>query len=57
MSLPFLKREYLPVNSTLPKYDEVYKTILTYQAKDDQSPGCFLLLKLSYGGLNGGNAF
>lgn len=42
MSLPFLKKEYLPANSTLPKYDEVYKTILTYQAKDDKTARCYL---------------
>jgi hypothetical protein len=42
MSLPSLKREYLPANSTVPKYDEVYKTILTYQAKDDKTARCYL---------------
>src|SRR6202042_1587751 len=42
MSLPSLKREYLSANSTLPKYDEVYKTILTHQAKDDKTARCYL---------------
>src|ERR1700683_4866325 len=42
MSLPFLKKEYLPANSTSPKYDEVYKTILTYQAKNDKTARCYL---------------
>jgi hypothetical protein len=42
MSLPFLKSEYLPANATSPKYDEVYKTILTYQAKNDNTARCYL---------------
>ena len=42
MSLPFLEREYLPANSTSPEYDKVYKTILTYQAKNDQTARCYL---------------
>jgi hypothetical protein len=42
MSLPFLKKEYLPTNSTLPKYDKVYKAILTYQANNDRMAHCYL---------------
>jgi hypothetical protein len=42
MHLPFLKTEYLPANSTSPEYDRVYKTILTYQAKNDKTARCYL---------------
>ncbi|KAK0446526.1 uncharacterized protein EV420DRAFT_1483962 [Desarmillaria tabescens] len=38
MVLPFLSKVYLPTNSSsTPQYEELYKTILTYQAKSDFS--------------------
>ncbi|KAK0506675.1 hypothetical protein EDD18DRAFT_1097922 [Armillaria luteobubalina] len=38
MVLPFLSKVYLPTNSpSTPQYEELYKTILTYQAKPDFS--------------------
>ncbi|PBK64117.1 hypothetical protein ARMSODRAFT_941384 [Armillaria solidipes] len=38
MILPFLSKVYLPANSSsTPQYEELYKTILTYQAKPDFS--------------------
>ncbi|KAK0197906.1 hypothetical protein F5146DRAFT_1017436 [Armillaria mellea] len=38
MVLPFLSKVYLPTNSSsTPRYEELYKTILTYQAKPNFS--------------------
>jgi hypothetical protein len=42
MSLPFLKKEYLPGDAGSPKYEQVYTTILTYQAKNDRTARCYL---------------
>ena len=42
MHLPFLKKEYLPTNTTSPQYDAVYNAILTYQAKNDKTARCYL---------------
>lgn len=42
MSLPFLKEPYLSGN-TLPQYEKVYDTILTYQAKNDNTARCYLV--------------
>jgi hypothetical protein len=42
MSLEFLEKEYLPSGATTPQYDAVYKSILTYQAKNDQTARCYL---------------
>lgn len=42
MYLPFLKKEYLPDGSSTPQFERLYKSILTYQAKNDRTGRCFL---------------
>jgi len=42
MELPFLSKVYLPPGVSTPQYEELYKTILTYQAKDDKTARFFL---------------
>jgi hypothetical protein len=42
MELPFLSKVYLPPGVSTPQYEELYKTILTYQAKDDRTARFFL---------------
>lgn len=37
MKLPFLHKVYLPPGSKTPNHEELYKTILTYQAKKDNT--------------------
>ncbi|GBE83573.1 hypothetical protein BKA93DRAFT_771703 [Sparassis latifolia] len=41
-TLPFLTKVCLPSGQTTPQYEELYKTILTYQAKPDSSGRCYL---------------
>ena len=42
MELPFLSKVYLPPGVSTPQYGELYKTILTYQAKGDKTARFFL---------------
>ncbi|KIM41520.1 hypothetical protein M413DRAFT_150373 [Hebeloma cylindrosporum] len=42
MELPFLSKVYLPEGVSIPQYEDLYKTILTYQAKDDKTARIFL---------------
>lgn len=42
MRLPFLQNPYLSEGSSKPNHEAVYKTILTYQAKNDRSARCYL---------------
>jgi hypothetical protein len=42
MELPFLSKVYLPPGVFTPQYEELYKTILTYQAKDHKTARFFL---------------
>ncbi|KAF7971572.1 hypothetical protein HWV62_20820 [Athelia sp. TMB] len=42
MRLPFLQKPYLSEGSSKPNHEAVYKTILTYQAKNDRSARCYL---------------
>ncbi|KAF9459492.1 hypothetical protein BDZ94DRAFT_1284344 [Collybia nuda] len=42
MRLPFLAKEYLSKESSIPQFEQLYKTILTYQAKNDRTGQCFL---------------
>jgi len=41
-ALPFLAKVYLPAGSSDPQYEQLYKTILTYQVKPDNSGQIFL---------------
>jgi len=42
MELPFLSKVYLPPGTSMPQCEELYKTILTYQAKNDKTARFFL---------------
>ena len=42
MELSFLSKVYLPQGTSVPQYEELYKTILTYQAKNDKTARFFL---------------
>jgi hypothetical protein len=42
MSLPFLKKVYVPEGTSAPQFEPLYETILTYQAKNDRTAQCFL---------------
>jgi hypothetical protein len=42
MTLPFLKKVYLPTGTTTPQFEKLYDTILGYQAKPDSSAQIFL---------------
>jgi len=42
MELPFLSKVYLPKGTSTPQYEELYKKILTYQAKDDNTAQFYL---------------
>lgn len=42
MFLPFLNKVYLPDGVATPKYEELYRTLLHFQAKPNYSARCFL---------------
>lgn len=42
MELPYLSKVYLPKGVSTPQYEDLYKTILTYQVKDNNTAQFFL---------------